>query len=348
MAKLPATTEKARPIDLFKKQIELAAPTLMHMVPKDVPFERFRAEIVTAVAYSPELLECSTESLIRETAQAAGLGLSLNKSLKEGDILVVWNSKAQRKEAQFRPRYGGLMKLARKSGEIRDIYAHEVYANDFFDYDLGLNKRLDHKPAKGERGELTGQAYVVWETKDGVKGFEVVEAERMYRIRDRSEGYKAFKAGKIKSTPWDSDKAQMMRKTAVRAGTTYMPISSQAFHEALHKDVERDFEAADVELHGDYMDVTDATPAAPSEAAKKQTTSLEDRITGTQAAVTRIEPPQELDGQDWGAWEKLMLAAAKAATVPERAAIFAAHEDLIEAAPDAVVVKVGAALGISP
>lgn len=339
MAKLPATTDKPKPIDVFKRQLELATPTIMQMVPKDVPFEKFRAEVVTAVAYNKELLECSTESLLRETAQAASLGLSLNKSLREADILVVWNGKEQKKEAQFRPRYGGLMKLARKSGEIVDIYAHEVRQGDDFDYAYGMDKYLRHKPSSGERGDIT-HAYVVWQTRDGIKGFEVVDRKRLDNIRDRSEGYKAFKAGKIKSTPWSTDEAEMSRKTAVRAGSKYMPISNEAFHAALEKDVEKDFDSDDA-YHGDYMDVTDAPrePQRPSRAAKTQTQSLEDRIAGG-----LIQPPQELDGPDWTAWCGQMIEAGE--KEKDRAAFLLRHKAIIDAAPENVVMEITLALGV--
>ena len=209
MAKVPATTQQ-RPIDAFKAQLTLAMPTLRHMIPQHVTPEKFSAQLVTAVAYDKNLLECSTESLIREVAQAAELGLSLNKSLREADILAVWGGTDKPKQAQMRPRYMGLMKLARQSGEIKDIYAHVVHAGDEFDYEYGLDRYLKHKPTGGGGGEVT-HAYCVWVLKDGTKAFEVMDKAALHKIRDRSEGYKAFKANKIKSTPWESDYEEMCR-----------------------------------------------------------------------------------------------------------------------------------------
>lgn len=346
------TTQQGRPIDAFKQQITLAMPTLKHMIPAHVTPEKFSAMIVTAVAYSKDLLECSTESLIRETAQAAELGLSLNKSLREADILTVWNGAKQCKEAQMRPRYMGLMKLARQSGEIVDIYAHVVHEGDEFDQQLGLDKKLIHRPTGG--GDVT-HAYVVWTTKDGIKAFEVLDRKRLDNIRDRSEGYRAFKANKIKSTPWESDYEEMCRKTAVRAGSKYMPISNEKWATALRTDDRGD--AADVaEFDAGYVDVTATgadTPATPptADAGEAQAQKLADRVAvggpgsaynstvtshTTAARISVIDVPEGFDGPDYGLWEQEAVAALKKLGKPERGAWMEAHAGVLAKAPKQV------------
>lgn len=229
---LPDTANE-RPIDVFKRQLKKSAAMIMPLLPAHLTEEKFTSMVVTAVAFNPKLQNCSMPSLLRAVAEAAELGLSLNRNLKEADILPVWSKDGD--VAQLRPRYNGLMKLARQSGEIIDIYAHEVYEADHFKYELGLNKVLEHRPAEGDRGALT-YAYVVWETKLHVRGFEVIDKKRITRAKAASEGFKAFKAGKIKSTPWDTDESEMWRKTAVHAGSKYMPQSTEndAFQRALN------------------------------------------------------------------------------------------------------------------
>jgi hypothetical protein len=51
-------------------------------------------------------------------------------------------------QCQLIPGYQGLMKLARNSGIVQDIYGHEVRINDKFDIVLGLNRSLVHEPLK--------------------------------------------------------------------------------------------------------------------------------------------------------------------------------------------------------
>ena len=59
-----------------------------------------------------------------------------------------------------------MIDLARRSGHIQSIYAHAVYENDEFEYELGLHLQLKHKPSFGERGEFIG-AYAVAHFKGG-------------------------------------------------------------------------------------------------------------------------------------------------------------------------------------
>lgn len=341
MAKPPAIRSD-RPVDLFKRQLTLAMPTLKHMVPQHVSPEKFQAMVVTAVAYDKNLLECSTESLIRETAQAAELGLSLNKSLREADILTVFTGGT--KQAQMRPRYMGLMKLARQSGEIADIYAHAVREGDDFDYELGLNKRLHHKP--GGEGEIT-HAYVVWTLKDGTKAFEVLTRKRLDAIRDRSEGYKAFKAGKIKSTPWESDHEEMCRKTAVRAGSKYMPISNEKWAAALAADNRGDAEDV-AEFDAQFTDVTESAPAekpATTDAGAAQADRLADKVTPAAKPTKEYPPvdvPEGFDGPDYEQWRADVVERTATIPVGKRKEWLALHESILAAAPKEVADAVRA------
>ena len=47
-------------------------------------------------------------------------------------------------------------------------------------------------------------------------------------IRDRSESYKAFKAGKTKSCIWESDFGEMARKTVIKRIYKHLPKTEQS------------------------------------------------------------------------------------------------------------------------
>lgn len=331
----------ARPIDRFRAQVKAAMPTIMRMLPAHVTPEQFESRVVTAVANKPELLECNTSSLLRASAEAAELGISLNPHLGEGWILRVWNGRLNDGkggyEAQLRLGFIGVMKLAKQSGDIVQIVSNLRYERDYWKMSM-VPPDLKHEAADGDRGEVVG-AYCWWKLRDGTTQFEYMPREEILAVKDRTKS--RDKQGNIVG-PWVTDEMEMWRKTPVRRARKYMPQSPEMarFHEAMVRDAAEEFGDEGM-VHGDYVDVTEAKPPAPSEPAKKQTKSLEDRIAGPQ----RVEVPQELDGPDWAAWEKLMLGVAKAATVAERSAIFKLHEDLIEASPEAVDEKVRAALG---
>lgn len=319
-AAVAATSQAvARPIDTFKQELTLYRPQVAPLLPPTVPYERFQAAVIAAVGSNPDLLNCTRASLMKACMEAAELDLSLNPALKECDILTVWNGKAQCKIAQLRPRYGGLLKLARRSGEIKKVYAHEVRAGDEFEYALGLEKKLVHKPAT-KRGALT-HSYCVWEFKDGTTDFEVLDEERIERAKKASQSRN--REGNLVG-PWVTDEAEMWRKTAVRAASKYIPMSAQEFHQAVALDEARDIGREATIDHGEVIveaeDVTEITgqPTATEPTPVKKPTKL-DKFAATQqqAAPAAIPLPQKDGKPDWDAWYVALCNAVKAATTAE-------------------------------
>lgn len=208
---------------------ELMAPAMTAQfqmaLPPHVKVERFQRVIVTAVQQNMDLLNCDRRSLFGECMKAAQLGLLTDGFLGEA-YLICGYTKAG-KVAQMRVGYKGLMKLARQSGEISNIYAEAVFSNDRFKYALGLNRTLVHVPEqKGPRGDLT-HVYAVAKWRDGSDpDFIVMTRAEIEEVRDtKSDGWKAYKANKIKSTPWATDFVPMAKKTAIRALCKLLPQS---------------------------------------------------------------------------------------------------------------------------
>jgi recombination protein RecT len=217
-----------RPIDQFKTELKLMEPNFIPLLPANVPVEKFKAMVIAAIGGNPELLQCTRASLWRACIQGAEIGLSLNPTAAEADILP--QRVGGELTAQFRPRYKGLMNLARRSGEVTSIRAVLVYENDEFQEIRGLREDLIHIPAKGERGKLS-HAYCVWTLK-GVPEpqFEVMDRAQVMRIKARSP------AGAKNAGPWKTDEEEMWRKTVVKRATKYMPISLDAFVKAVAVD----------------------------------------------------------------------------------------------------------------
>jgi recombination protein RecT len=232
------TKNALAPIDSFKNELKLMEPNFRPLLPANIRPEKFEALVIAAVSGNPELLKVNRESLWRACVQGAELGLSLNPTMGEADILVVQGG------AQFRPRYKGLMKLALQSGEVTSIRSVLVYENDVFEVIEGLRRDIIHKPARGARGALT-HVYCVW-TLRGMSEpqFEVMDRQQVMRIKARSPaGSKGF-------GPWKTDEEEMWRKTVVRRASKYMPISCEAFVKAVAVD---NFAEGGVEI-----DVTEA------------------------------------------------------------------------------------------
>lgn len=153
-------------------------------------------------------------SFVNAVVQASHLGLEIGGALGQA-YLVPFKG-----EIKMMPGYRGLISLARRSGEINSINAEVVYANDVFDLELGLHTKVTHKPKlDGDRGEPK-LVYMVAHFKDGGSHFEWMTVEEVMKIKGRSS---AVKSGK--ETPWDTDRDEMIKKTVIRRGWKYLPMS---------------------------------------------------------------------------------------------------------------------------
>lgn len=355
MAKATVPATRDRPIDKFRAQVKAALPTVMRMLPQHITPEMFEARLITAVANKPELLECDSASLLKASAEAAELGLSLNPHLGEAWILKVWNRRLNDGkggyEAQLRPGFIGLMKLAKQSGDVKQIVANIRYANDPWKMTL-VPPDLHHEAADGDRGERLG-AYCWWKLADGEEQFEYIEAEKIEKIKLRTSS--KDKSGNIVG-PWITDEDEMWRKTPVRRARKYMPQSPEMakFHDAVTR--ENAYDGDDDPVHDvTYTDVTDDTPSAPSapsEAAKHQTEKLADRVAPKAAAaaaaapapVTRMDVLDGFDGPDYFGWKDAALEIVAPLDKAARRAWREKHADILKAAPVEVCEEIDGAL----
>ena len=171
---------------------------------------------ITSAAKTPKILECTKESVLLSIMQAAELGLEPGGALGEG-YLVPYSVKGVQ-TCQFIPGYRGLISLARRSGQIISIEAHLVREGDEFDFELGLEPRLVHKPwmGEGDQGKIRA-VYAVAKLVGGGIQYDVMVKSEIDAIRKRS------KSGEF--GPWVSDYGEMARKTVIRRLFKYLPVS---------------------------------------------------------------------------------------------------------------------------
>ena len=127
----------------FPRLLEKHKGAIERALPNHLSVDRIMRVALTAYRKNDSLAKCQPISVVAAVVQASQLGLELHQN---GEAFLV----PYEDECQLIPGYKGLMKLVRNSGLVRDIFAHEVRINDFFDYDLGAARRLVHKPMAGE------------------------------------------------------------------------------------------------------------------------------------------------------------------------------------------------------
>ena len=215
----------ANPVVVFNEQLKAREQEFKAALPAHMPVDRFMRVVLTAVQNNPELLEVDRRSFFNGCMRAAQDGLLPDG--REGALVVRRDNKVRAgKSANWQPMIAGIRKKARNSGEITTWDAHIVRAGDHFQFQLGDNPQVNHTyDLQTERGEIIG-AYSVCVLKDGQKSYEVMSISEIHAIRDRSDAWKAFKAGKIKTTPWFSDEGEMCRKTVARRHSKVIPMST--------------------------------------------------------------------------------------------------------------------------
>lgn len=221
------TTDKRqaiKPVEDVRATLERLKPQMMLALPRHLTPERLCRVAMTAIQNTPKLLECDRTSLFAAIMTCAQLGLEPDGVLGQA-YLVPFAGKVQ-----LIPGYRGLISLARNSGEVRSIAAHEVCARDEFEYAYGLEPVLRHVPANGDRGDIT-HFYAVAHFVNGGHHFEVMTRSEVEAIRDGSSGYKTAlryaKAGQDPQTPWVQNFVEMGKKTAIRRISKFLPMNVQ-------------------------------------------------------------------------------------------------------------------------
>lgn len=262
----------ASPANTIAAYLKKMGPEIEKALPSHMNPDRMARIALTTIRTNPKLLEASIPSLLGAVMQAAQLGLE--PGLIGHCYLVPFrNGKTGQTDVQFIIGYKGMIDLARRSGQIENIYAHAVYSNDEFDYELGLEPKLKHKPyMEGDRGEFIG-AYAVAHFKDGGYQFEFMPKSEIEKRRQRS---KAAKNG-----PWVSDYEEMAKKTVIRHMWKYLPISIEIQQQAMQDEVVR----KDITSEPEYIEMDhlaiEEQQAEPQEQEKEPETkqgSLEDII----------------------------------------------------------------------
>ena len=184
--------------------------------------------------------------------QAAQLGLEPNTPIGQA-YLIPYRNKGTL-ECQFQLGYKGLIDLAYRSGDIKDIQAHEVYENDTFEYEYGLEPKLRHVPALHDRGSVI-MYYAVFHMTNGGFGFEVMSKEDVQKhAKKTSQSYGSS------YSPWAKWFDEMAKKTVVKKALKYAPVKTE-FVRALSTD-----ETIKTHISPDMADEEDETVTIDTEA----------------------------------------------------------------------------------
>jgi recombination protein RecT len=191
--------------------LKIALPRIKAISPKATDPNRIAAAVMAETKANPKLLECNPYSVVGAVIRATQLGLEIGSHLGQAYLVPYKN------DCTLQIGYRGMIDMAFKSGLVASVTARTVHSNDLFEWALGTDERITHKPATGDRGLLVA-VYAMAKLTTGGVHFEVL---------DMAEIEKAKRASKSSSFgPWKDHFEEMAKKTAIRRLFKYLPVGT--------------------------------------------------------------------------------------------------------------------------
>ena len=258
---LAEKTENKSEVKLTKSMsisdlIKAMGPEIKRALPSVITPERFTRMALSALNATPKLKECSQMSFLGALMNAAQLGLEPNTPLGQA-YLIPFKNKGKL-ECQFQIGYKGLIDMVYRNENIQTVQAQCVYENDEFEYELGLEPKLIHKPALTDRGSLI-LVYALWKSKNGGYGFEVMSKENIdAHARKFSQSFGSS------YSPWKTNYEEMAKKTVIKKCLKYAAVKSdfvratsndETIKSELNVDMSEIQDEQEV-IEGEYKDVT--------------------------------------------------------------------------------------------
>ena len=200
----------------LKAELVQMTATFQAALPKSIPAERFIRTIVTAVQMEPKLLAADRKTLFLACMKAAQDGLLLDG--REAGLSVYNDRQNGGQTVAYLPMVGGILKKIRQSGEISSVRAHVVYEGDEFEYELGDDERIVHRPNLAGQGVKIVAAYAIAKFRDGDIQREVMSWAQIQKI--------AAKATGIGKACWASEPGEMSKKTVIKRLSKRLPSSN--------------------------------------------------------------------------------------------------------------------------
>jgi len=176
--------------DAFKAQLAMVLPDTL------TPDRMVRVAL-TAMLKTPKIIECEPASVTQCLLDAASMGLEPDGRnaylIPFGHICTLI------------PSWIGLVALARRSGEVSNIFPCEVCENDVFHWRDGkVEHEIDWKNPRGDVYAVYAKAFY----KDGSIDTETMSKDEIEKVR------KSSKSGN--SGPWVSHWGEMAKKTVIK------------------------------------------------------------------------------------------------------------------------------------
>tara|TARA_B100000073_G_scaffold212706_1_gene176862 strand:+ start:47 stop:829 length:783 start_codon:yes stop_codon:yes gene_type:complete len=197
------------PLVAMQGTIEKMADKFSEALPQHMEVNKFISVLKLTLNKNPKLLQADKNSLMQTFMSAAKDGLYLDG--REAAAVQYGQ------QINYLPMVEGVIKLMHNSGLIKSICAEVVYEKDLFDYELGSNPHITHKPCiTGDRGEPVCVYAIAVTTNEGAY-YEVMSMSDIDKCRQVS------KASSSPHSPWVKWFDQMAKKTVMHRIAKRLP-----------------------------------------------------------------------------------------------------------------------------
>ena len=200
--------------------LERMTPQLQRALPRHLDADRLVRIATTEFRRNPDLMLCSTESLLGALMWAAQLGLEPGPM---GEVYLIPRREHGQMHVQFELGYKGAVALMLRHPDVVSVSASGVWRGEPFTYREGFEPRLEHEPRGGDSERDRQSLHAAWAicntTRKGVPPHVVIWPADVDRAQSSSP------SGSRGSGPWVTDYAAMVRKTAVLRLVPFAPRS---------------------------------------------------------------------------------------------------------------------------
>jgi phage RecT family recombinase len=191
------------------------------VLPRTIGFDNFLATMQTAFRHNPDILRCTTASIVQAVCKAAYDGLQLDN--REAALVPQWtkvkdpdtDKEKSKRVARYNPMVAGLRKQIIQGGLVDDLQVVCVFEGEPYRAIRGTMPTIEHeeKPEKRGNDDNIVAVYSVAWLKNGRVNFETMNREQVNRIR----------AIAATDYVWDKNFHEMARKTCLRRHRKGLP-----------------------------------------------------------------------------------------------------------------------------
>jgi recombination protein RecT len=193
----------------FPELLERSRTQIRLLLPEHLDLDRVIRVALTAYRLSPEIRQCTPESILGAVMKACELGLEPGGALKQAWLVPFG------RECTFQLSYFGMLDLARRSGQFRVIEARLVRERDDFAVLYTPEPELRHVPHLGPEPGVESHAYAYGRLFNGALVLEVMTRAEIEHVRQSST------CGPV----WKKHWGEMAKKTVIKRLLKRQPCS---------------------------------------------------------------------------------------------------------------------------